>query len=86
LSDGTIVGLSDGLTKSRNMTHEDDRLLTVAEVAERLRQSEFTVRQKVGRGELPGVRVGVGPRGPIRIREADLQKFGYGPEDTHAAS
>jgi len=44
------------------MLYDALQLLTVRETAEVLRQSEWSVRQKIGRGELPAIRVGVGPR------------------------
>jgi excisionase family DNA binding protein len=42
------------------------QLLTVGEVALRLRQSERTVRDKIASGALPAVRIGTGQRAPIR--------------------
>jgi excisionase family DNA binding protein len=55
------------------------QLLTVRETAEVLRQSEWSVRQKIGRGEFPALRVGVGPRAPFRILRADLERWLFGP-------
>ncbi len=49
-----------------------DSFLTVAEVAERLRLCEQTVRNMIDRGELAAIRVG--PR-RIRVREAELDRF-----------
>ncbi len=46
--------------------------LTVAEVAERLKLCEQTVRNMIDRGELAAIRVG--PR-RIRVREAELDRF-----------
>src|SRR3990172_4189245 len=48
-----------------------DTLLTVAEVARRLRLSEVTVRRHIRAGSLKAVRVGRG----IRVREEDLDTF-----------
>ena len=51
------------------------RLLTVCEVALTLRQSERTVRDKIASGDLRGVRIGSGPRAPIRVDAAELEAF-----------
>ena len=53
--------------RADNSTH--DRLLTVAEVAERLNASERSVRRLIKANELKILRIS----GMIRIREADLQ-------------
>ena len=45
-------------------------LLTVAEVARRLRQSQDTIRRKISGGELEAVRLG--EHGPLRIPEDAL--------------
>lgn len=45
-------------------------LLTVAEVARRLRQSQDTIRRKIATGELEAVRLG--EHGPLRIPEEAL--------------
>lgn len=49
-------------------------LLTVPEVAERLRVSQFTVREWLKAGKLRGLRPG-GTRMGWRIRESDLEAF-----------
>jgi excisionase family DNA binding protein len=73
------------------MLQETLQLLTVRETAEVLRQSEWSVRQKIGRGEIPAVRVGVGPRAPLRVLRSELERFLLTPPkppvrgDTHAA-
>ena len=46
-------------------------LLTVNEVAQRLRLHEMTVRRQIRSGQLPAVRVGR----RIRVREEDLEAF-----------
>ena len=51
---------------------EETQLLTVGEVALRLRQSERTVRDKIASGSLPAIRIGAGPRAPIRVRADEL--------------
>jgi excisionase family DNA binding protein len=61
------------------MLHEAaPELLTVREVAERLRCSEDTVRRRVAAGELPAVRTGAGPRTPLRVKATVLDQFIYG--------
>jgi len=45
--------------------------MTVAEVAERLRVSERTVRQLIMRGELPAIKIGK----EWRIARAELEAF-----------
>jgi len=45
-------------------------LLTVAEVAQRIRQSEDTIRRKIAAGELEAVRLG--EHGPLRVPEEAL--------------
>jgi hypothetical protein len=57
------------------MFYQVTHLLTAREATQVLRQSEWSVRQKVGRGEIPSLRVGVGPRAPIRIVRADLERW-----------
>jgi excisionase family DNA binding protein len=56
-------------------------LLTVHEVAERLRCSPDTVRRRIAAEELKAVRTGHGPRTPLRVRADELRTFIYGPED-----
>ncbi len=52
----------------------DERLLTVGEVAERLRTSEETVRRWLRSGRLRGGRPG-GTRLGWRITEAEVRRF-----------
>jgi excisionase family DNA binding protein len=52
----------------------DDPLLTVDEVAARIRTTPETVRRWLRGGRLAGVRPG-GTRLGWRVREADLQRF-----------
>jgi len=49
----------------------DDRLLTVPEVAERLRVHPITVRRLIKAGRLPAVRVGRA----VRVRVEDVEAF-----------
>jgi excisionase family DNA binding protein len=51
---------------------EETQLLTVGEVALRLRQSERTVRDKIASGQIPAVKIGTGPRAPLRIDADEL--------------
>jgi excisionase family DNA binding protein len=54
---------------------KETQLLTVAEVARRLRQSERTVRDKIHSGQLPAVKIGTGPRAPLRVSTAELEAW-----------
>jgi excisionase family DNA binding protein len=56
------------------VTMVSDIFLTVAEVALRLQVSEYTVREWLKAGRLPGYLPG-GRKVGWRIKEADLQKF-----------
>ena len=49
-------------------------ILTVREVAERLKVSQGCVYQLVAERRLPHFRIGLG-RGCIRVKDDDLQKF-----------
>jgi excisionase family DNA binding protein len=53
---------------------DETQLLTVAEVARRLQQSERTVRDKIASGVLPAVKIGTSPRAPIRVDPAELEE------------
>jgi excisionase family DNA binding protein len=50
------------------------RLLTVAEVAERLRLSVWSVYRMVESERLPAIKLGPGKMAPIRIRESELEQ------------
>jgi len=50
-------------------------LLTVPEVADRLGVSTRTVRRRIESGELAAVRLGSGPRAPIRIERGKLDAW-----------
>lgn len=50
-------------------------LLRVSEVAERLGQRQETIRRKCGAGEIPCIRLGAGPRAPIRVRLDELEQW-----------
>jgi excisionase family DNA binding protein len=64
----------------------DEKLLTVGEVALRLRQSPRTVRDKIAAGTLPAVRIGDGPRAPIRIVATELEAWLVHPRKPVAAA
>ena len=49
------------------------RLLTIAEVSERLGVTRRTVQRKIAAGELPAVQLG-GRRSPIRVDERELKR------------
>jgi excisionase family DNA binding protein len=51
------------------------QLLKVSEVAVLLRQSERTIRDKIAAGDLAALRIGSGPRAPIRVDVAELEPF-----------
>lgn len=55
--------------------HESPRLLTVREVAHRLGVSPHTLYRAIAAGHLRGVRLGESPSAPIRVYEADLERF-----------
>ena len=52
------------------------RLLSIAEVAERLGVSRRTVERKIRAGELPALQLG-GPRTPLRVDERELEEWLY---------
>ena len=54
-------------------------LLTVSEVAARLRLSKPSVYRKIAAGDIPALRLGNGV-GPLRIPEDELEAWLYGPE------
>jgi excisionase family DNA binding protein len=56
-------------------TLKETQLLTVAEVARRLQQSERTVRDKIASGQLPAVKIGTGPRAPLPVDPAELEEW-----------
>jgi excisionase family DNA binding protein len=53
---------------------DEDRLLTVSEVAERLRVYPETVRRWLRAGRLTGIRLG-GTKLGYRIAESELRRF-----------
>jgi excisionase family DNA binding protein len=55
-------------------TLDDDRLLDIRDVMERLGVDETTVRRMIARGELRGFRLGGRPGRPVRFYQSDIQK------------
>jgi excisionase family DNA binding protein len=53
----------------------DANLLTVAEVAARLKVSLWTTYRWIESGHLPAVRLGTGKRSPIRVDERELEEW-----------
>jgi excisionase family DNA binding protein len=51
------------------------RLLTVGEAALVLRQSPRSVRGKIAAGVIPALKIGAGPRAPIRIDSGELDAW-----------
>jgi excisionase family DNA binding protein len=70
------LGVMNGMT---NPDHPS-AFLTVAEVAERLRCSEPTIRRRIRAGEIPAVKLGQG-RSVIRVDAAELEDWLYQRED-----
>jgi excisionase family DNA binding protein len=64
---------------------ERRHLLTIGEVAARLRVSERTVHRLIERDELPSLQLG-GPRSAIRIDESEFDAWLYGERGEHDAA
>lgn len=60
---------------------ERTRLLTVAEVAERLQLHPGTVYRLVESGQLPAIKLGSGRMAPIRIDPRELDEWLRGEAD-----
>jgi excisionase family DNA binding protein len=56
-------------------TDDVSSLLTVPEVAARLRVSRSTAWRLVHRGDLRAVKIGSGPHAPVRVDPAELESF-----------
>jgi excisionase family DNA binding protein len=50
-------------------------LFTVDEVAQTLRVRPRAVYERISSGELAAVRLGLGPKAPIRVRAEDLDRY-----------
>ncbi len=59
---------------------EGHRLLTVAEVAERLGLSPMSVYRRVWAGEIPALKLGSTRRAALRIQEDELDAWLYREE------
>jgi excisionase family DNA binding protein len=57
------------------------KLLKPSRVAERLQISVWSVYRRIESGKLPAVRIGTGPRAPIRVDAGELHQFVYGTAD-----
>lgn len=57
------------------------RLLRVPEVAARLGVSERSVERRIHSGALPAVRLGSGPKSPVRVDEAELDAWVFDRPD-----
>jgi hypothetical protein len=57
---------------------ERAELLTTAQVARRLKQSEEVVRRKARGGVLPVLRLGEGPKAPLRFDAGEIEAWLYG--------
>jgi excisionase family DNA binding protein len=57
------------------VVNERNGLLTVAQVADRLQQSEITVRRKIRAGEIPSVRLARSGRAAVRVPAAELEAW-----------
>lgn len=60
---------------------ETQKLLTVRQAGSRLGCSPWTVYRRIHEGAIPFVRLGYGPKAPIRIDEGELRRFVYGSEE-----
>ena len=59
------------------MKTEGEVLLSVAEVAERLRVSPQTVYRRIADGVIPALRLGPGPNDTLRVDRAELERWIY---------
>jgi excisionase family DNA binding protein len=59
------------------MLRDKVELLTTAQVARRLKQSEEVIRRKARDGTLPALRLGYGPRAPLRFDEREFEAWLY---------
>jgi excisionase family DNA binding protein len=67
------------------MLRQEVELLTTAQVARRLKQSEEVVRRKAREGDLPALRLGAGPRAPLRFDARELERWIYAERRGEAA-
>jgi len=57
------------------------KLLTVGQVAERLQVSKWSVYRRVAERQIPAVKLGTGPRSPLRVDERELERWLYSDEN-----
>jgi excisionase family DNA binding protein len=53
------------------------KLLRVDQVARRLGVSSQTVRRRISSGDLPALKLGSGPKAPIRVDSVELERGVY---------
>ena len=70
---GEARDLEEELRRVAASRSRDRMLLTVPEVAERLRMSRSSVYRRIATGELPALRLGA--RGPLRIDARELDRL-----------
>jgi excisionase family DNA binding protein len=73
----SVADPTDHVAIMQTVPTESTKLLSVKEVALRLRISEWSVYQKIHHEGLPAVRLGRGNRQPIRIDERELDRWLY---------
>ena len=56
-------------------THTLQKLLTVGQVADRLQVSRWSVYRRVAEGQIPAVKLGTGPRAPLRVDADELEQW-----------
>ena len=59
-------------------------LFTVDEVAQTLRLAPRSVYERISSGELAAIRLGSGPKAPIRVSAEELDRYVSPPERTKA--
>ena len=52
-----------------------EQLLTIKDLCERFRVSPSVIYEKVTNKEIPHIRLGTGPKAPIRFREKDIDAW-----------
>ena len=70
-----IAELQEELRRIAASRTHSDALLTVDEVAERLRISKSSVYRRIEAGELPAVRLGTRARAPLRVHARELEHW-----------
>lgn len=52
-----------------------ETLLTIKDLCERFKVSPSVIYEKVENKEIPHIRLGTGPKAPIRFREKDIEAW-----------